>query len=102
MITLSLSVAGLLLVAAVVCIFYLSKRIQFLSVAEASIRERLLAKELEVGKTQNTLNKSEEAAVSLQSQLQVFREDNARLTISLEFETKQFEEKMSLLNESRD
>ncbi|MDE0733563.1 MAG: DNA recombination protein RmuC [Gammaproteobacteria bacterium] len=55
-----------------------------------------------MGKTQNTLNKSEEAAVSLQSQLQVFREDNARLTISLEFETKQFEEKMSLLNESRD
>ena len=102
MITLSLYVAGILLVAAAICIFYLSKRIQFLSVAEASIRERLLAKELEVGKTQNTLNKSEEAAVSLQSQLQVFREDNARLTISLEFETKQFEEKMSLLNESRD
>ena len=102
MITLSLSVAGLLLVTAAICIFYLSKRIQFLSVVEASIRERLLAKELEVGKTQNTLNKSEEAAVSLQSQLQVFREDNARLTISLEFETKQFEEKMSLLNESRD
>ena len=102
MITLSLSVAGLILVAAAICIFYLSKRIQFLSVEEASIRERLLAKELEVGKTQNTLNKSEEVAVSLQSQLQVFREDNARLTISLEFETKQFEEKMSLLNESRD
>ena len=102
MITLSLSFAGLLLVTAAICIFYLSKRIQFLSVVEASIRERLLAKELEVGKTQNTLNKSEEAAVSLQSQLQVFREDNARLTISLEFETKQFEEKMSLLNESRD
>ena len=102
MITLSLFVAGLLLVTAAICIFYLSKRIQFLSVVEASIRERLLAKELEVGKTQNTLNKSEEAAVSLQSQLQVFREDNARLTISLEFETKQFEEKMSLLNESRD
>ena len=102
MITLSLSFAGLLLVTAAICIFYLSKRIQFLSVVEASIRERLLAKELELGKTQNTLNKSEEAAVSLQSQLQVFREDNARLTISLEFETKQFEEKMSLLNESRD
>ena len=102
MTTLSFSIAGLFFFAAMVCIFYLSRRVQFLSIVDASLRERLLAKELEIEKNQNTLKKSEADVVYLQSQLQAFREDNARLTTSLELEGKQFKEKMSLLNESRD
>jgi len=98
MTTLSFSIAGLFFFAAMVCIFYLSRRVQFLSIVDASLRERLLAKELEIEKNQNTLKKSEADVVYLQA----FREDNARLTTSLELEGKQFKEKMSLLNESRD
>ncbi|MEX2469330.1 MAG: DNA recombination protein RmuC [Pseudohongiellaceae bacterium] len=64
--------------------------------------ERLTAKENELNALRQQLESARLEQQSLQSELQTRREESATLKTSLEMERKQFDEKLSLLNESRE
>lgn len=102
MTTVVLIVLGVLLAAAVVAVALLLRQSQGLKLSELTATERLAARESELSKLREALAKMEVDNHTLTSESQGYREDNARLKTSLEMETKQTEEKLALLNESRE
>lgn len=97
-----LILAGIPLLIALVLVFILLRQSQQLKLSELSSRERLSAKQAELGKLAETLEKTQADNESLNSEIQSHREEKARLTTSLDLERKQFEDKMTLLNESKE
>jgi DNA recombination protein RmuC len=75
---------------------------QQLKLAELSSREKLLAREAELGNAIQSLHNSENQNDSLNIEIQTLRETKARLETSLELERKQHGEKLTLLNESKE
>lgn len=75
---------------------------QQLKLAELSSREKLLARESELGNAIQSLHKSENANEALRSELQVLRENKAKLETSLELEQKQHGKDLAFLNESKE
>ena len=98
---LSLSLLALLILA-VGGIIWALRQLQGAKVSEAQAIERYSAKEAEVGQLREELAQLDAEKNSLQSDLQGLREDQAATKTSLELERKQFEEKLSLLNESKE
>lgn len=97
-----LILAGIPLLIALVLVFILLRQSQQLKLSELSSRERLSAKQAELGKLAETLEKTQADNESLNNEIQSHREEKARLTTSLDLERKQFEDKMTLLNESKE
>ena len=92
--------AGLLLLA--VAIAVLLRKLQLISIREAGVQERCAAKESEAANLHARLTQMQADNDSVRGDNQTFREDIARLQTSLDLERKQFDEKLSLLNESRE
>ncbi len=92
----------LIIAAAVLCIFFLLRQLQQARVAAATAEERLLGRQQELEISQASLLRSEDENRELLAELQQGRERLASMTTSLELERKQFDEKLVLLNESRD
>ena len=97
-----LILAGIPLLIALVLVFILLRQSQQLKLSELSSRERLSAKQAELSRLGETLEKIQTDNESLNNEIQSHREEKARLTTSLDLERKQFEDKMSLLNESKE
>ncbi len=94
--------AGILLLIAVVFVFILLRQSQQLRLGELSSRERLSAKESELDNLSQALERIQLENQLLNEEVQSRREVNAKLSTSLELERKQFEDKMALLNESKE
>ena len=97
-----LILAGIPLLVALVLVFILLRQSQQLKLSELSSRERLSAKEAELSRLAETLEKIQADNESLNNEVQSHREAKASLTTSLDLERKQFADKMSLLNDSKE
>ncbi len=93
-------VALVALIAAVIVI-YLIYQIQKSKLTEVSQKEKLLAKEAELEALRLRAHQLETENETLKSDYQMFREEKARLSTSLELERKQFEEKLKIIDESK-
>jgi len=94
--------ALLLLTAAVVGLVLALRQAQQARLAEATVKERLQAREYEVATLLEQVAKFTVENQSLNSNLQSIREENATLKTRLDIERKQYDEKLLLLNESKD
>ncbi len=92
----------LLLAAAVLGIFFLLRQLQQARVLAATAEERLTGRQQELEIAQASLARAQDENRELTTELQQGRERLASMTTSLELERKQFDEKLALLNESRD
>ena len=81
---------------------WLLRRSQQLKLEELSSREKLLAKEDELARAIESLHNSDNQNASFRQELQTLRESKARLETSLELERIQHDEKLTLLNESKE
>ena len=93
--------ASLLLVA-IAAIAVLARQLQGAKIREATAGERVTAKEAELESLRSNQAQLSEDNSSLKSEIQNYREELATVKTSLDLERKQFEEKLSLLNESRE
>ncbi|MCH2325233.1 MAG: DNA recombination protein RmuC [Pseudomonadales bacterium] len=93
--------ASLLLVA-VAATAVLARHLQGAKIREATAGERVTAKEAELESLRSNQAQLSEDNSSLKSEIQNYREELATVKTSLDLERKQFEEKLSLLNESRE
>ncbi|MEE3291074.1 MAG: DNA recombination protein RmuC [Pseudomonadota bacterium] len=93
--------ASLLLVA-VAATAVLARYLQGAKIREATASERVTAKEAELESLRSNQAQLSEDNSSLKSEIQNYREELATVKTSLDLERKQFEEKLSLLNESRE
>ena len=93
--------ASLLLVA-VAATAVLARYLQGANIREATASERVTAKEAELESLRSNQAQLSEDNSSLKSEIQNYREELATVKTSLDLERKQFEEKLSLLNESRE
>ena len=75
---------------------------QQLKLVELSSREKLLAKEAELGSVIQSLHNSENQSAALRIDLQSLREHKAKLETSLEMEKSQHTKDLSFLNESKE
>ncbi|PCI74194.1 MAG: DNA recombination protein RmuC [SAR86 cluster bacterium] len=75
---------------------------QQLKLAELSSREKLLAREAELGNAVQSLHNSDNQNASLRQELQSLREHKTRLETSLEMEKKQHGKDLAFLNESKE
>jgi len=75
---------------------------QQLKLAELSSREKLLAREAELGNAKESLHDSENQNTSLRVDLQLLREHKAKLETSLEMEKSQHTKDLAFLNESKE
>ena len=75
---------------------------QQLKLVELSSREKLLAKEAELGNVIQSLHNSENQSAALRIDLQSLREHKAKLETSLEMEKSQHTKDLSFLNESKE
>jgi DNA recombination protein RmuC len=75
---------------------------QQLKLVELSSREKLLAKEAELGNVIQSLHNSENQSAALRIDLQSLREHKAKLETSLEMEKSQYTKDLSFLNESKE
>ncbi|NKB31911.1 MAG: DNA recombination protein RmuC [Pseudomonadales bacterium] len=91
-----------LLLAALVAIAVLVKQLQESRLGEVSASERLAARQSELELLQESHGQTVNENSSLKGEIQSYREELAALKTSLELERKQFDEKLSLLNESRE
>lgn len=94
-------IASLLLVA-IAAIAVLARQLQGAKIREATAGERVTAKEAELESLRSNQAQLSEDNSSLKSEIQNYREELATVKTSLDLERKQFEEKLSLLNESRE
>ena len=94
-------IASLLLVA-IAAIAVLARQLQEAKIREATAGERVAAKEAELESLRSNQAQLSEDNSSLKSEIQNYREELATVKTSLDLERKQFEEKLSLLNESRE
>lgn len=92
----------LIIAAAVLCIFLLLRQLQQARVAAATAEERLAGRQQELEISQSSLHRAQDENRELLAELQQGRERLASMTTSLEMERRQFDEKLALLNESRD
>ncbi|MDA1370166.1 MAG: DNA recombination protein RmuC [Proteobacteria bacterium] len=97
-----LSVLGISLLAALAGIFLLQRQLQRSRLDEVAVKERLLAKQAEADGLREAMQKAGSDNEFLKADIQDYREQNATLKTSLEFERKQFDEKLRLLNDSRE
>lgn len=97
-----LILAGISLLIALVFIFILLRQSQQLKLSDLSSSERLAAKQAELTRLAEALEKLQADNESLSSEVQSHREEKVRLTTSLDLERKQFDDKMTLLNESKE
>jgi len=81
---------------------WLLRRSQQLKLEELSSREKLLAREDELGRAIESLHNSDNQNASFRQELQTLRESKVRLETSLELERIQHGEKLTLLNESKE
>jgi len=94
-----------LIVLAVILIGILVRallQLQQLKLTNLSSREKLLAREAELGNAIQSLHNSENQNESLRQELQSLREHKARLETSLEIEEKQHTKDLAFLNESKE
>lgn len=91
-----------LLFAALAVIAALARQLQGVKIREATASERVTAKEAELEFLQSNHAELSEDNSSLKSEIQNYREELATVKTSLDLERKQFGEKLSLLNESRE
>ena len=75
---------------------------QQLKLAELSSREKLLAREAELGNAIQSLHNSENQKAALNIELQSLREHKAKLETSLEMEKSQHTKDLAFLNESKE
>lgn len=92
----------LLLVLAVIGALLLLRQLQQARVAEAMVSASLGAREEEMLELRTQLTHAESENHALQQSIQQTREEQAATRTSLDLERKQFDEKLALLNESRD
>lgn len=92
----------LIITAAVLYVFLLLRQLQQARVAAATAEERLVGRQQELEISQSSLHRAQDENRELLTELQLGRERLASMTTSLELERKQFDEKLALLNESRD
>ena len=98
-----LLIAGLsMLLAALAVIALLVKQLQTARVNEAAANERFLAKQLEMELIHQSQSRLSSENSSLLSEVQTNREELASVKTSLDLERTQFEEKLALLNESKE
>ena len=91
-----------LLLAALTAIVVLARQLQGAKIREVTISERLTAKEADLESLQSNCIQLSEDNSLLKSEIQSYREELAAVKTSLDLERRQFEEKLSLLNESRE
>ena len=91
-----------LAVTLIVILVWALRQSQRLKLAELSLREKLLARENELSSAIQSWNNSDNQNASLRQELQTLRETKAKLETSLELERKQYGEKLTLLNESKE
>ena len=91
-----------LLVISFVIVVVLLRQLQSAKVKEATFNERLLAKEVELNSLQGRSIELNLVNNSLTNEIQSCREELAAVKTSLELERKRFDEKVALLNESRE
>ena len=94
--------ALLLLLAAIGALVYTLRQAQQARLGEATANERLQAKSAELANAQEQLGKQQQDSNSLSASLQSVREENASLKTTLEHERVQLQEKLSLLNDSKE
>lgn len=92
----------LLLILTAIGALFLLRQLQRASVAAATGSANLSARESEIESLRKQLSEAEKEIHSLQSSLQQSREEHATMRTSLELERKQFDEKLALLNESKE
>ena len=91
-----------LLLAALTAIVVLARQLQGAKIREVTISERLSAKEADLESLKSNYVQLSEDNSLLKSEIQNYREELAAVKTSLDLERRQFEEKLSLLNESRE
>ena len=98
-----LLIAGLsILLAALAVIALLVKQLQTARVNESAANERLSAKQSEMELIQQSQSRLSSENSSLLSEVQTSREELVSVKTSLDAERRQFEEKLALLNESKE
>lgn len=93
---------GIVTLVVAVVLLFLYRQIQKLKLSEVSQQERLLAKEAELELLQLRSHQLETDNDGLKRDYQIVREEKASLTTSLELERKQFEEKLKIIDESKE
>ena len=81
---------------------WLLRQSQQLKLDELSSREKLLAREAELGNAKDSVHESENQNASLRVELQSLREHKAKLETSLEMEKNQHTKDLAFLNESKE
>ncbi len=92
---------AVLLATVTAALVFVVMRSQQATLSGAASRERLSAKETELASLQEVIATLREENGILQQDLQHRREENASLKTSLDHERKQFEEKLALLEDSK-
>lgn len=100
--TIFLVIGGFLLFSASASVVYLARQLQLSKIGETSAKEQLSAKLNELSTSLSTNEELSQENSSLKEDLRLRREELISLRVRSELEEKQFEEKLTLLNESRD
>ena len=100
--TILLPVTGILALISAAAAFYFLRQAQQARLTEVSVRERLAAKESELENLRATATTAEAESETLKSDIQGYREQLASIKTSLELERRQFDDKLQLLNDSRE
>ena len=88
--------------SAICVVFLLMRQLYNVRVGEVAVKERLAAKQIDISNLQSSLSKAEEQNDSLKLDIQSYKEQLATIRTSLDLERKQFEDKLALLNDSRE
>ena len=88
--------------SAICVVFLLMRQLYNVRVGEVAVKERLAAKQIDISHLQSSLSKAEEQNDSLKLDIQSYKEQLATIRTSLDLERKQFEDKLALLNDSRE
>ena len=78
------------------------RQLYIVRVGEVAVKERLAAKQIDISNLQSSLSKVEAENESLNLDIQSYKEQLATVRTSLDLERKQFEDKLTLLNDSRE
>lgn len=90
-----------LIVILIGILVWMLRQSQQLKLAELSSREKLLAREAELGNAIQSLHNSDKQNATLSAELQSLREHKAKLETSLEMEKRQHGKDIAFLNESK-
>ncbi len=95
-------VLTVLTITLVAILIWVLRQSQQLKLAELSSREKLLAREDELGSAVQSLHKADHEKEALASEVQSLREQKAKLETSLELEQKQHGKDLEFLKESKE